>query len=141
MGTEVRLDALPLGAAFRLAPCGLTGVVEHVSAAMVRVRIQRRLDAPAEHTAWAGSTLVSPIAAGRLESPLSASLAAPSVAQERAERKSTRNPSPEFRHTSQRLVCAVCGARQPRQRGRGRPSRFCSPACRTAAWRQRAGHA
>jgi hypothetical protein len=33
--------------------------------------------------------------------------------------------------------CPVCGGRMPRA-GVGRPARYCSPACRTRAWRHRA---
>ncbi|MGC4857362.1 hypothetical protein ACLQ24_29350 [Micromonospora sp. DT4] len=37
-------------------------------------------------------------------------------------------------------VCPVCGAPVPRA-GAGRPGRYCSPACRTRAWRRRSARA
>lgn len=36
-----------------------------------------------------------------------------------------------------RIGCAACGARLPSRQGRGRPARFCSQACRAAAYRRR----
>lgn len=125
----VRLDTLAPGAAFRLAPCGLVGVVEHVGPAMVRVAIQRQLDAPVERTAWAGSTAVTAI-------PGQALAAAPAEARTGAdatERNSPGNWAAEFRSTA----CPACGRLQPRRQGRGRPRRYCSTECRLAGHRQR----
>ena len=43
-----------------------------------------------------------------------------------------------LRHeTPGRNQCAACGERLPTRHGRGRPARFCSQACRAAAYRRR----
>lgn len=38
-------------------------------------------------------------------------------------------------HNGDEIGCAVCGAPLAVRSGSGRPARYCSPACRTRAWR------
>jgi hypothetical protein len=132
----VRLDGLVAGEVFWQPALALTGVVQHVSQCQVRVRIQRGLGKQLEYTAWSCGTEVVPIPASAGLSAFAATTQAGTGA-ERAEQNSPKNWTPQFRHTVSALVCAGCGQSQPRNRGAGRPRRFCSPACRTAAYRAR----
>jgi hypothetical protein len=99
--TTVELATLPAGAAF-MQP-GFTrrddvvGVVEQISPAMVRVTIRRR-DGRVEHVGWSRAAPVVPLAAGAPEVAMLAAVRAPMTPQDRAERNSTPNPPPEFRH-------------------------------------------
>jgi hypothetical protein len=130
------LETLAQGQEFRMPALGLAGVVEHVSPSMVRVAIRGRLGEPLEHTTWSCSTEVEAIPA-TAGIPVSTAHAQARMGAERAEQNSSGNWTPQFRHTVSALECAGCGQRQPRARGPGRPRRYCSSACRTAAYRER----
>jgi hypothetical protein len=124
---------LVAGEAFWQPALGMSGVVERVSPAMVRVRIQRWLGEPLEHTAWSCGTEVVAI-------PATAAIPAstpPSQARQGREgvtERRTGNSQSQGVTAPAQPVCGQCGrpilrVRQPRQ--------YCSPACRTAAYRER----
>jgi hypothetical protein len=129
----IRLDSLPPGQAFRMPALGLTGVVEHVSPTMVRAAIQRRLGGEVEHTGWScGTEVVAiPAAAGV---PVSASLTQASMGAEGVTDGRTGICQSQGVTAPAEPVCGRCG--RPIWRDR-QPRQYCSPACRTAAYRDR----
>lgn len=129
----VRLDTLAAGASFHMPALNLTGTVLHVSPCQVEVAIWRRPNSAPERTAWACSTEVVEMVADAARLPVSV----PQRPRLRAREGVTEPGAGLCQSGSTVTPCPVCGCPVVREGASGQPRRFCSPACRTAAWRGR----